>query len=121
MSPTTLKLLGYDTLLSFVDTEKFTINRFYDIITTGLINNKYVLHVESINHDGIPYNEWIVFDLTSSNTFAAATELHSYILNSINISNKMNSDLLSSITFEDGKGDFDEKVKDISIAYYRYL
>jgi hypothetical protein len=33
----------------------------------------------------------------------------------------MNNDLANSIIFEDGKSDFDEKVKDISITYYRYL
>lgn len=33
----------------------------------------------------------------------------------------MNSGLANSIVFEDGKGDFDEKVKDISITYYKYL
>ena len=33
----------------------------------------------------------------------------------------MNSNLASSIIFEDGKNNFDEKVKDISITYYKYL
>ena len=33
----------------------------------------------------------------------------------------MNSDLINSIKFEDGKHDFDEKVKDIYIAYYKYI
>ena len=54
----TLKLIGYDTLPSFGNTqEEFSIDRFYDTIMTGLINIEYILHVESIHHDGIPYDE----------------------------------------------------------------
>jgi hypothetical protein len=33
----------------------------------------------------------------------------------------MNSDLASSIVFEDGKDNFDEKINDICIAYYKYI
>ena len=115
----TLKLIGHVTLLSF--NEEFSVNRFYDIITYGLIEAKYILHVESINHDGIPYDEWIIFDLTLSDTFTAVTQLHSYLLKNISKCNKMNSDLASSIVFEDGKDSFNEKVKDICIAYYKYI
>ena len=116
MRPTTLKLIGYNTLLSF--NEEFSVNRFYDIVTPGLEERKYTLHVQSINHDGLPYDEWITFDLTSSNHFSATVELHTYLLKSVSKSNKINSDLVSCIIFEDGKGDFNEKVKDICIAYY---
>jgi len=116
----TLKLIGHVTLLSF--NEEFSVNRFYDIIESYLtLDTKYVLHVASINHDGIPFSEWITFDVTSSNTFDAVIELRYYIFNIIDKCNNMNSDLASSITFEDGKGGFDEKVKDICITYYKYL
>lgn len=119
MKSTTIKLIGYNILHSF--NEEYSINRFYDIITPGLEEAIYLLHVQSINHDGMPYDEWITLDLTLSNKFTAITELHTYILNSVNKSNKMNSDLISSITFEDGKSNFDEKVKDVCIAYYQYI
>lgn len=118
----TLKLIGYDNLPSFGNTqEEFSIDRFYDLIMTGLINIEYILHVESLHHDGIPYDEWISFDLRSSDTFTVVAELHSYLLNSIDKCNKMNSNLASSIIFEDGKGDFDSKIKEICIAYYKYI
>ena len=104
MESTTIKLMGYKILPSF--NEEFTINRFYDVISSDLEEIKYLLHVQSINHDGLPYDEWIAFDLALSNNFTATTELYSYLLDSINKSNKINSDLISSIIFEDGKGDF---------------
>ena len=118
---TTLKLIGYDTLSSF--NEEFSVNHFYDIITSHLtsLDIKYVLHVASINHDGIPFSEWITFDVSSSNTFDAVLELRYYILNTIDKCNKMNNDLADSIIFEDSEDNFDEKVKDISITYYKYL
>lgn len=53
---TTLKLIGYDTLPSF--NEEFSVNQFYDIVVSHLSSDiKYVLHVASINHDGIPFSE----------------------------------------------------------------
>jgi hypothetical protein len=57
MAPSTLKLIGYDTLSSF--NEEFSVNHFYDIIDSHLtsLDIKYVLHVSSINHDGIPFSE----------------------------------------------------------------
>ena len=57
MVPSTLKLIGYDTLPSF--NEEFSVNHFYDIIDSHLtsLDIKYVLHVSSINHDGIPFSE----------------------------------------------------------------
>jgi hypothetical protein len=57
MAPITLKLIGYDTLPSF--NEKFSVNHLYDIVTSHLtsLDIKYVLHVASINHDGIPFSE----------------------------------------------------------------
>jgi hypothetical protein len=54
----TLKLIGYDTLPYFGNTQdEFSINRFYDIIMSGLVDTEYILHVESLHHDGIPYDE----------------------------------------------------------------
>lgn len=118
----TLKLIGYDTLPYFGNTQdEFSINRFYDIIMSGLVDTEYILHVESLHHDGIPYDEWIKFDLRSSDAFTAVAELHSYLLNSISICNNMNGGLAGPYTTKDGKGDFDEKIKDIFIVYYEYI
>lgn len=120
MNPKTLKLIGCDTLLCF--NEEFSINHFYDIVVSHFaLDIKYVLHVASVNHDGIPFSEWITFDASSGNTFDAVSELRYYILYIIDKCNKMNSSLASSIVFEDGKDNFDEKVKDICITYYRYI
>ena len=56
MTPTTLKLIGYDILPFF--NKEFSVNHFYDIITSYItLDIKYVLHITSINHDGIPFSE----------------------------------------------------------------
>ena len=98
-----LILIGYDTLPSF--NEEFSVNHFYGIVASRLtsLNSEYLLHIVSYNQDGITSNEWITFDLSSSNTNTAVMELHSYILNAIDKCNKMNKDIVSSIIFEDGK------------------
>lgn len=119
MESTNIKLIGYNILPSF--NQEFSVNRFYDIISSDLEEIKYLLHVQSINHDGLPYDEWINFDLKLSNKFIETTKLHSFILKKIYECNKMNSNLISTIIFEDGKGDFNEKITDICIAYYKYV
>lgn len=118
---TSLKLIGHDNLFSF--NEWFSANHFYDIIAPRLtsLDTIYVLHITSYNHYGIPFSEWITVDLSKSSTYIAVMELHSYINNTVNKCNKMNSDLASSIIFEDGKDDLDVKVKSIYITYYIYL
>lgn len=114
-----LKLIGYDVLPSFC--EEFSVNRFYDVVTFGLKDVKYILYVESINHDGIPCKEWYIFDLTLENVFTTSTKLYSYITNIINERNKINTDLANSIICEDDKNSFNVMIKDISITYYRYI
>ena len=116
-----LRWFGYNTFPSF--NEEFSINKFYDIITSDItsFDSEYILHIRSFDYNGFPLNEWVVFDTSSSNTFTLINKLYFQILNSVDKCNKLNSNLASSIIFEDGKSNFDEKIKHISITYYKYI
>ena len=114
-----LRWIGYHNLPFF--NEEFSVSYFYDIIMTHIpcLNKEYVLHVKSINYNGIPLDEWIIFDASSSSALVAVTELYSCILHSINICNKLNKNVASSVISEDGTGDnFDKEIKKISLTFY---
>jgi len=118
-----LRWIGYHSLPFF--NEEFSVSSFYDIIMIHIpcLNKKYVLHVQSIKSNGIPLDEWIIFDTSSSNALVAVTELYSCILHRINICNKLNNNIASSVIFEDGGTyhNFDKEIKGISLMYYIYI
>jgi len=118
---TNLKLLGHDTFFNFKDS---SINYFYDIVTSSLpsLDVKYVLHIESKDHNGVNINEWIAFDVTSCDIFTGIMTLHSHISDSIDKYNKFNNDLASTIIFEDGKDLlYNGIIRHINITYYTYI
>jgi len=116
-----LKYIGENTFYSF---ENFSINYFYDIVSSNLptLDKKYILYIESVDYTGISYSEWLVFDVTVSNLFTAVEELHFHLLNSINKHSIFSNDLISTIIFEDDKDRvIDDTIKHINITFYEVL
>ncbi len=108
--------VGYHTLPCY--NKEFTFNRLYDSVidnTIPFLNKEYLIRIQSVNFDGIPLDDLIVFDTRKLDTFTAVMELHSYILHSINICNKLNNNVTSSAIYKDN---FDKEIKEISLIYY---
>jgi len=116
-----LRWIGYNTFPFF--NEEFSINKFYDIVTSDItsFDCEYILHIKSFDYNGLPLNKWVVFDTSSCNTYTLVSKLYYQILNSVDKCNEYNNEIASTVIFEDGKSNFDEKIKHVSITYYRYI
>jgi len=114
-----LRWIGYHNLPFF--NEEFSVSYFYNIIIAHIpcLHKEYVLHAQSIKYNGIPLDEWIIFDASSSSALVAVTELYSCLLHNINKCNKLNKNVASSVIFEDGTDDsFDKEIKKVSLTFY---
>jgi hypothetical protein len=112
-----LKQIGHSFFPSF---EKSSVNYFCDKVAIYLtLNVEYTLHIEFLNTDGSYLTSDIInLDISLFDTFETIVELHFYILNRIDSHNNKYYDAISSIIFEDGKDNFNDIIKDVSITYY---
>jgi hypothetical protein len=111
--------VGYDILPC--SNEEFTFNRLYDSVidnTVPFLNKEYLIRIQSVNFDGIPLDNLIVFDTRKLDTFRAVMELHSYILHYINKCNKLNKNVTFSSIYKEDIDNFDREIKEISLIYY---
>jgi hypothetical protein len=117
-----LRWIGYHNFSFF--NEKFSVSCFYDIIMARIpcLSKEYLLHIQGNKSNGIPLDEWIIFDASSSSPLVVVTKLYSCILYSIDECNKLNKIATSLVIFEDGTEDnFDKEIKKVEITFYMFI
>ncbi len=84
------------------------------------LNKEYFLHLQGNN--GIPLDEWIIFDASSSSPLVIVTKLYYCILHSIDECNKLNKIVAYLNNFEDGTEDnFDKEIKKVTLTFYMLI